>query len=1102
MMNSYSKKNNLIGWVVWAIATLVYLATIEPTASFWDCGEYILSCYKLEVGHPPGAPFFILLGRFFTLFAGGDVMNAAMWVNVMSGLSSSFTILFLFWTITALGRKLSGNAEEPDTSSQILIFGSGIVGALAYTFSDSFWFSAVEGEVYAMSSLFTALVFWAIFKWDKADDDDMKNNTSNSVKWLILISYMMGLSIGVHLLNLLAIPAIVLLYYFKKSKFTPKGFAIAFGVSILLLGAVQNVIIPGIVNLAAHFDLKFVNGFGLPFNSGMLFYFVLLLGIIITGIFYSIRQSQKEYKVFFGLSALMVVLSLICSPTGKDMVLRLILGGIALGLIHYLRNRHAILNTVLISFFVLLVGYSSFFVLVIRSQSDTPMDQNNPENPISLLSYLKREQYGDWPILYGQNFNTPLMNRDEDGDGSPDVYKDGDPVYMKDEKLGKYVVKDDRKKDIPNYHPDFCSFFPRMWSQQSNHENAYRIWSNLKGKKMPYQNPFTGQTDMIEKPTFADQLAYFFKYQVGHMYMRYFLWNFAGRQNDIQGHGINPEWRIEGNWISGIPALDAARLGPQDRLPESVVNNKANNKFYCLPLILGLFGMVFHFGKKWQDATVVTLLFLMTGLAIVFYLNQYPYQPRERDYAYAASFYAFAIWIGLGIFALADLIKKKSNLISLGIIAISTVAVPGLMAQQGWDDHNRSKRYTARDFAKDYLASCEKNAILFTNGDNDTFPLWYVQEVEGYRTDVRVVNLSLAQTDWYINQMRRQAYDSKPIPGTLSIDKYIQGKRDIVPVRERKELAGYQNLKEVMDFVGKDDEKYMIMLGDELRNYIPTKKFRIPVDKETALRTGTITEADTANLLPALDWEINKTYVYKNDLLILDILSANNWERPVYFSITTGSDAYLSLMPFFRLEGLAYRLVPLRNVAGRGQINVNTEKMFKNIMEDYKWGGLDENEIYMDENNIRMAETMRVQMVTLANALTKEGKKDKALAVLKKCLQVLPERNVPLFNEPYEYKLYLVQALYEAGGNEDAARIAKRFFQILEGDLAYLNSFKGSEKSKVSKELYRKAGMMNELIVLAGDNQDDATKKELEQRFKPYEMYLIQEGPREGPPGQ
>ncbi len=1095
-MYTYQRLNNIIGWVVWAIASFTYIATMEPTASFWDCGEYILSCFKLEVGHPPGAPFFLLLGRFFTLFAGGDVMNAAMWVNVMSALSSSFTILFLFWTITALAKKMVDKAEGMVTNyGKIIILGSGAVGALAYAFSDSFWFSAVEGEVYAMSSLFTAAVFWAILKWDREDDDDAKNGTSGGVKWLVLIAYLMGLSIGVHLLNLLAIPAIVFIYYFKKFKPSWKGFVITGIVSLLILGGVQNVIIPGIVSLAAHFDLKFVNGFNMPFNSGMIVFFILLLGVIISGIHYSHKQTKGTFNIFVGLTVLLALLSLVCSPGTKDVLVRLFLTGITFGLIFYLKNRHAILNTTLMCFAVLLIGYSSFFMLVIRSQSNTPMDQNNPENPINLLSYLKREQYGDWPILYGQNFNTPLMNEDEDGDGKMDPYVDGEPVYMKDEASGKYVIKDDRIKEIPNYHPDFCTYFPRMWSQQGNHESAYKSWSNMKGRKLIYDSPFSGERETIEKPTFADNVAYFFRYQLGHMYLRYFLWNFSGRQNDIQGHGINAEKDFEGNWITGIPFLDKIRLGPQDQLPESITSNKANNKYYALPLLLGLFGMIFHFSNRWQDAVVVGFMFLLTGLAIVIYLNQYPYQPRERDYAYAASFYAFAIWIGLGVYAVIDMLKSKtkSTVATAAITGLCIVAVPGLMASQNWDDHDRSKRYTARDYAKDYLASCAPNAILFTNGDNDTFPLWYVQEVEGFRTDVRVINLSLAQTDWYIAQMRRQAYDSKPIPGTLKLDAYRQGTRDFVAIRERKELQGFQNIKDVIEFIGKDEDRFKLNLGDKMRNYMPTKKLSVPVDSAAVLKNGTVMLSDTANILDALNWSINKSYIYKNDLLILDILSANNWERPVYFSITTGSDAYLDLMPYFRLEGLAYRLVPLRPTANSRQINVNTEVMYKNVMESYFWGGLDKNEVYMDENNLRMAQTMRIQMITLANALTKEGKKEKALKVLQKCLEVLPEHSVPYCNEPYEYNVYFIQALYEAGGKAEAAKLGHRFFDILEGDIRFLNSFTGKEKNNFQKEIYRKAGLMNEIIVASTENADSATVKDLEMRFKAYETYLLQD---------
>lgn len=1034
-MDNYKKLNNIMGWLCFVLAAFVYLCTIEPTSSFWDCGEYILSCYKLEVGHPPGAPFFLLLGRFFTLFAGSDPSKAAMWVNVMSALASAFTILFLFWSITMLARKIvagSVNAAAEISKGQMwAIMGSGFVGAMCYTFSDSFWFSAVEGEVYAMSSLCSAVVFWGILKWDQVANEKFAD------RWIIFIAYVMGLSIGVHLLNLLAIPAIVMIYYFRKYKITRKGVLTAFIVSVLILGGIMNVLIPGIVSLSASFEIFFKNTVGLPFNYGTIIYFALLVGGIVWGIRYSLQK--KKY----------------------------------------------VMNTIMLSFTVLLIGYSSFFVLVIRSLANTPMDQNNPENAINLYSYLKREQYGDWPLLYGPYYNSPL--------DAQEPYIDGTPVYKRDDKLGKYVIADNRKEEKPNYDGKFCTLFPRMWSQQNNHEKAYISWADVKGTRYKYNNPFTGEVEDIVKPTFWENIKFFFRYQVSHMYMRYFMWNFVGRQNDTQGHGIEYTSRVEGNWISGIPFIDALFRGNQDKLPESVTTNKANNKYYFLPLLLGLLGLVFHFRKNNQDAFVVLLLFFLTGLAITIYLNQYPYQPRERDYSYAGSFYAFAIWVGLGVLALYDSIRQISNetLRAAGITALCTLAVPVLMASQNWDDHNRSNRYTTLDYARNYLESCQPNAIIFTNGDNDTFPLWYVQEVEGIRTDVRVVNLSLANTDWYIEQLRRKAYESDPIPLTLSLDKYGLGQREWVPIREQKNLAGFQDLKKMIEFVG-DDSKKAAMGGSEGRNFLPTKKFSIPVNKEEVIKNKVVRMQDTAAIMDALEWTISKSYIMKSDLLVLDIISANNWKRPIYFSITTGSDAYMSLQPYFQLEGLAYRLVPLKPDE-QNPLRIATDIMYENTMKKFKWGGLDKNEVYMDENNLRMAQTLRMQMITLAQALIQEGQKDKALQVLKMELQVLPEKNVPYCNEPYEYDQYLIQAFYEAGGYDDANKLSKRFAEILQGDIEYYLSLSGKDKNAMMREVYRKTEMLQRLVTLAKKNGQDATAKELEQILSKYTAYIIPE---------
>ncbi|MFL5751967.1 MAG: protein O-mannosyl-transferase family [Bacteroidia bacterium] len=1064
-MLNYKKLNNITGWLVFLIATFTFVSTIEPTASFWDCGEYIACSYKLEVGHPPGAPFFLIIARFFSLFSFGDVSKAAYWVNVMSALCSSFTILFLYWTITRLATKIFTRAGEILSQGQVLaVLGSGIIGGLAYTFSDSFWFSAVEGEVYAMSSFFTAIVFWAILKWEE------ESEAASSTRWLILIAYLMGLSVGVHLLNLLVIPSICFIYYYKKHTFSWKGWFITGVISVILLGAVQSGIIPGIVKLAADYELLFVNKLGLPFNSGTLIYFILLIGTLIVGIMYSLNKKPLHFKLTIGLAGAFALFSLISGGSAGSIFMRLIiLGGLVYG-IYYLKNRHAAMNSIFMSFAVLLIGYSSFFILVIRSQANTPMDENDPENAITLLSYLNREQYGDWPIGYGNYYNSPLDRNNP--------YKDGSPVYTKDKKSGKYVITDDRKQSIPNYDPDFCTVFPRMWSTQSNHEAAYKYWGDVKGraKQVPGRD---GTPETIYLPTFGENMTYFIAYQIKYMYLRYFAWNFIGRQNDVQGLNDNP---TEGNWITGIEGIDETRLDAKlSNLPSNVANNKATNKFYGLPFILGLLGIYFHFKRQGKDAFVVLSLFLLTGLAIVIYLNQYPYQPRERDYAYAASFYAYAIWIGLGVLAIYDFIAKKMNPKTAAILATAaSFVVPGLMAAEGWDDHNRSKRTMSRDFAVNYLQSCAPNAILFTNGDNDTFPLWYAQEVEGIRTDVRVCNLSLLQTDWYINQMRRAAYDSKPVPFTLAPEKYVQGTRDVVYFMDKN--VGYVSAKELMDFVASEDPNNKLNVGrDKPIEYFPSSKISIPVDSAKVVNNGTVSKDMAGRIVKNVQWEVKRQYLLKNDLMILDLLAGFKWDRPVYFAVTTGAEAYLNLEQYLQLEGLAYRLVPIKSdpkEMAQG-VRVNAAAMYDNIMNKFQWGGMKTPGVYLDENCIRMASNMRIQMATLAGALIEQGKKDKAVKVLDKALEEMPEVNVP-----YDATMYSIcLAYYQAGRSDKGNMIAEKLFDVFEKDMLFYNKLPGKHKAAYGREMRQTKEILMRLTTITAMFKQDALSKKFENRL-------------------
>ena len=965
-MNQFTKLNNYIGWVVFLIASFVYLSTIEQTVSFWDCGEYIATAYKLEVGHPPGAPFFQLFGRIFSLFATQGSSEVAIAINTMSALCSSFTILFLFWTITAFGRKIFSVNEDAniEAGKMIAILASGVIGSLAYTFSDSFWFSAVEGEVYAMSSLFTAATFWCIMKWEREADNPQAS------RWLVLIGYLIGLSIGVHLLSLLTIPAMGMIYYFKKYTYSKSGAIKAFFVSMLILGLVQGAIIPGAISLISKFELFFVNTIGLPFNSGTIIYFLAIIGAITYGLIYTKKHKKPIW------------------------------------------------NTAILGVMMLLIGYSSFAILVIRSNANPPIDENNPEDAVSLLSYLKREQYGSWPIIYGQHFNAKLNTREP--------YIDGNPIYAKSEKKGKYVIIDQRKNTIPNYSKKDKMFFPRIWSAtQASHAGGYVNWAGLKNKDV--------------NPTFAENLTFFFRYQIGWSYLRYFMWNFVGRQNDnmnMDGNSLN------GNWESGIGFIDRARLGtpPSDfSMPNYLANNKGKNHYFFLPLILGLIGMLFHFKKNDQDALSVLLFFLFTGVLIIVYLNVVPFQPRERDYAYVGSFYAFSVWIGLGVLALYDFIGKHLDSKKSAIIATTvSVFIPALMAAENWNDHNRSGRSTALEVAKNYLNSCDKNAILFTNGDNDTFPLWYAQEVEGIRTDIKVVNLSLFNTDWYIDQMKRASYDAAPIPSSLVHDDYRTGTRDYTPIQER--FKEYIEVKDVVNFINSNSPKAKLNTSAGLRNYCPTKKLKLTVNKEIA---KTFVPDEYHNKIEKeIKFKLKGSGIFKNKLLVLDILANFNWERPIYFAITVGRDNYMGLEKYFQLEGLAYRLVPYSVSSVDGQTGiVHTEKMYERLMNKFEWGGLNNPKLYFDETNTRMVMNFRNNYARLAESLYQKGETEKAIKVLDKCISEFPSEVVAL----NYFSIPIIDLYHKLGDAEKGNKVLVNMLDDQLTKIKYLKEFdKGS----------------------------------------------------------
>ncbi len=995
--HTYKLTNRILGWVVFAIAATTYLLTVEPTVSFWDCGEFITSSYKLEVGHPPGAPFFMLMARFFSLFA-TDVTQVALMINSLSSIMSALTIAFLFWSITHIAKRIIGDDKALIPANAIAIYSSGLVGALAYTFSDTFWFSAVEGEVYATSSLFTALVFWAILKWENVANEKYSN------RWLIFIAYLMGLSIGVHLLNLLAIPAILFVYYFKKYKTSRNGIIGTAIISIIALGSIMYVIIPGGIWLATRFELLFTNVFGLPFNTGLIFYLFALVGSLAYGIYYSIQKNK------------------------------------------------VIMNTILTMLTVILIGYSSFALIIIRSQANPPMDQNKPDNVFSLLSYLNRDQYGQNPLIYGQYFNSKVV-----------AYEEGAPIYIK--KDGRYEVAD--TKVGYKFEEGSKTIFPRMYSNATapDHVGGYIKWADIKNDS--------------KKPSFGQNLAFFFKYQLNFMYFRYFMWNFTGRQSDVQSNGEI----TNGNWLSGINFIDEIRLGSQENITTEMKTNKGRNKYYFLPFLLGILGLIYMYRANKIGNNffwVVLLFFFFTGIAIVLYLNQPPYQPRERDYAYAGSFYAFTIFIGMGVMMLFDLLKKHlPATVAIGLAAtVSFVSVPVLLASENWDDHDRSGRYMARDFAYNYLNSCEANAILFTNGDNDTFPLWYAQEVEGIRTDVRVINQSYLGTDWYISQMKQMAYESEPIPFSFTKEQYGPGKRDIVYVQDR--ITKPTDLKQIIDFIGSDnpktkDQRY----GNE--DFMPTRKISLPADSATVMNNNVVKPYEAKQLVSALEWEIPNNYVRKNELMILDLLAYNNWKRPIYFAITIGSQGYYNLQSYFQLDGLAYKLVPIKtNHENRQLGRVNTEVLYKNLMHKFKWGGIDKEGVYLNENNRRMLMNLKNNFARLANALIQEGKKDSAIVVLDYVIELMPNSRVP-YNY---YNLLIAEAYYQAEADEKANEIINIVANKTGEEINYYLSLGRRFQNDASKDRERSLAMAQEILRLCSMYEQKELFSEINSKFE------------------
>ena len=1045
-MKQYKTVNNLVGWITFLIAATVYCMTIEPTASFWDCPEFITTAYKLEVGHPPGAPFFMLTANLFTQFVSDPALVAKM-VNYMSALMSGACILFLFWSITHLVRKLVITDETNITRGQLItVMGSGLVGALAYTFSDTFWFSAVEGEVYAYSSMFTAIVFWLILKWEDVAYQP------HSDRWIILIAYLTGLSIGVHLLNLLCLPAIVLVYYYKKVPgANAKGSLLALAGSMVLVAAVLYGIVPGVVKVGGWFELLFVNSLGMPFNTGVIVYVALLAAAIIWGIYESYNEkSRTRMNLSFLLTIAMLGIPFYGHGASAVIIGILVLGVLAAYLFasklnEKIRMSARTMNTALLCTMMIMVGYSSYALIVIRSVANTPMDQNSPEDIFTLGEYLGREQYGTRPLFYGPAYSSKVALDVEDGYCVP-RQKSTDTKYVRKEKTSP--DEKDSYVELPGrveYEYAQNMLFPRMYS--SAHTAYYKSWQDITGYDVPYDQ--CGEMLMVNMPTQWDNIKFFFSYQLNFMYWRYFMWNFAGRQNDIQSSG-----EIEhGNWITGIPFIDNLLYGDQNMLPQELKDNKGHNVFYCLPLILGIIGL---FWQAWrgqkgiQQFWVVFFLFFMTGIAIVLYLNQTPGQPRERDYAYAGSFYAFAIWIGMGVAGIVHLLRNYMKEVPAAALTSAVcLLVPIQMASQTWDDHDRSGRYVARDFGQNYLMSLQEsgNPIIYTNGDNDTFPLWYNQETEGFRTDARTCNLSYLQTDWYIDQMKRPAYDSPALPITWDRTEYMEGQNEYVPIRPdfKKQIDKAYKAAEEEVLNGKNPEalnNIRAQFGDnpyELKNIlkywvrtkdgqavIPTDSIVVKIDKEAVRRSGMMIPEALGDSIPDYmhislkDEKGNpKRALYKSELMMLEMLANANWERPIYMAITVGTDNQLNMREHFIQEGLTYRFTPFDTEALGATID--SEKMYDNLMNKFKFGGIDKPGIYIDENTMRMCYTHRRIFAQLITQLMKEGKKDKALAALE-----YAEKMIPAFNVPYDVQngaLEMAEAYYQLGNNTKADQI-------------------------------------------------------------------------------
>jgi hypothetical protein len=1034
---NYTKTNNLFGWVAFLIASVTYILTLEPSTSFWDCGEFIACVYRLQVAHQPGAPLFTMIGKIFSLLSMGNNMKVAYWTNIGSAIASGATILFLFWTITALAKKiLVKKAEDLNPTNLILIMGAGMVGALAYTFSDTFWFSAVESEVYAQSSLCTAVVFWAVLKWDAHADDE------NANRWIVFIAYVMGLSIGIHLLNLLVIPAIALVVYFRKSKnITTKGTIYTFLTGVVIVALVLWGIIQFTVKGAAFADLFFVNTLGMGFGTGAIAFFLLVIAAIVAGIYYTTNLSKPAIII----AAVCFALALTISAG----IIGAVVAAAILALLEYvvkIREKRFALNSFLVCTAFILFGYSSFVMIVIRAKAGTNLNNSNPQDAFALNGYLNRDQYGDTPLLYGNYYDSKAIEQTE-----------GAKIYRRGEK--KYEIAGTKLNTVY----DRNTLFPRMFSQKPGHDTFYKEWTGIGN----------------ESPTLGTNLSFFLSWQVTQMYTRYFLWNFAGRTNEFDGQ-TSPDGP-DGAWLTGFNFKKV--------LPASVLESKSYNRLFCLPLILGVLGIIFHFSRKQRDAGVVGVLFFFTGLAIVLYLNQDPLQPRERDYAYAGSFYAFAIWIGLGVLFIADFLSKKTNgrLAAIASTTLCLIAVPALMAFQEWDDHDRSNKLTAHDMAYNYLNSCAPNAILFTYGDNDTYPLWYIQEVENVRPDVRIVNLSLLGTDWYIRQMKQKMNDSDPLPITMPDEKYKMGVRDVMYYNDQK-IAESIEVKDVFDFLTSDnpDAKAQMENGEKI-NFMPTKNLKITINADDIVRNGTVPAAKKDQIVPVMEFKYPGNYVAKDNLAMLDILAHNNWKRPIYFTVTMPNDNMMGLENYMYNEGFAYRLLPLKRDTTTAVLEAdNTMQMYTNIMTKFKWGNM-KTAPYLDHESVTMFYPLITRLhLNLMDNLVKEGHQDLAKNVVKRYIDVMPEL-IPS-SETAIRKYYMAESSYRIGEKASADKLVKQLDNYITNTLNYNLTLVNEGKTDVqNNDIQLAMSLLNGLKALTAD-YNKSLSGPLTTRIKNYEQ--------------